>query len=159
MAVSAEDAEVVHSARDEGVVAAAEDLLVCASAGAPASVGVERLPNEAAAAGPPVHPQADGDVVRPVFTPLEPATRRWWTFFFLLRLWTIISKVSIFSIFVAYHHLPVYIPPLFLLMSLLANVHKQISQVHYKSLTDMLTLVCGSYFNGSMSSYLVDRAL
>ena len=42
-------------------------------------------------------------------------------------------------------------------MSLL--VLPQMSQVHYKSLTDMLTLVCGSYFNGSMSSYLVDRAL
>ena len=43
-------------------------------------------------------------------------------------------------------------------MSLL--VLKQMSQVHYKSLTDMLTLVCGSYFNNtSMSSYIVDRAL
>jgi hypothetical protein len=38
-------------------------------------------------------------------------------------------------------------------------VHIQTSQVHYKSLVDMLRLVCGNYFSTSLSTHMLELAL
>lgn len=95
MSAAAAAEEVVREASDDGALSAAEHPPLCKGAPTGASADVATVVDGDASRMPVPPPAGAGGVLRPVFTGPKPEARRWWTFFFVLRLWMMLSKVTI----------------------------------------------------------------